>query len=283
MGDAAKNFMLAGDGPTNAASRELMESAMYLGDSSRAIPTGHEKWYEAIRQFYEETTTRLLQEKSYNLAGMRQVDIIRDVGNLAHVHFAAEMFSLPLKTQDFPHGIFTEQELYLILAAVFIAVFFDIDPPKSFPLRQQAREATQALGQLVEVQVAAVAATGAIAEGLIEYIKPTASALKDYGVHMIAALLKKDFNVQDVVWGNIMGTLGGAVAPQAQLFGQVMDFYLGEGYEHVPAIQELARLDTPEAEEKLMKYLMEGVRLNGESGAMRWVEKEITIEDDTGE
>ena len=27
----------------------------------------------------------------------------------------------------------------LVMAAVFICVFFDLDPPKSFPLRQQAR------------------------------------------------------------------------------------------------------------------------------------------------
>lgn len=282
MGNPAKNFMLAGDGPANAASRDLMESAMYLGGDSRAIPTGHEKWYEAVRQFYEETATKLINEKSYTFAGMREVDIIRDVGNLAHVHFAAEMFSLPLKTADFKHGIFTEQELYLIFAAVFIAVFFDVDPPKSFPLRQQAYEATQALGKLVEVQVAAVAATGSIAESLIEYIKPTATPLKEYGVHMIAALLKQNSSVQDLVWGNIMGTLGGSVAPQAQLFGQVMDYYLGEGIGHVSDIQKFARADTPDADDKLLHYFMEGARLNGESGAMRWVEKDITIEDNTG-
>lgn len=140
MGPQVKNFMLAGDTPKCADSRKLMEKHMYLGGSSRAIPTGDEKWLKAVRAFYEQKTTELLKQKSYKLAGVNYVDIIRDVGNLAHVHFGAELWSIPLKTESFPRGVFTEEQLYLVMAAVFICVFFDLDPPKSFPLRQQARE-----------------------------------------------------------------------------------------------------------------------------------------------
>ena len=283
MGPAVKNFMLAGDGPKNAASRKLMENALYLGGSSRSIPSGNEKWLTAVRDFYEETTNKLLKEKSYTLAGVHQVDLIRDVGNMAHVHFAAETFSLPLKTADFPHGIFTESQLYLVMAAVFIAVFFDVDPPKSFPLRQKAHEATQALGQIMQVQVAAIKATGKIAESLIEAIKPTSKPLKDYGVHMIAQLLKQDPDVADLVWGNIMGTVGGMCANQGQLLGQVLDYYLGteDGRKHWKDIQDLVKNNPPGADDKLMHYLLEGARLNGETGVFRWVQKDITIVDKT--
>ena len=279
MGPAAKNFMLAGDGPANAASRKLMENAIYQGAPSRGIPSGNEKWLAAIRDFYEETTVKLLKEKGYNLGGFNEVDLIRDVGNMAHVRFASEMFSLPLKTAEFPRGIFTEYQMYLIMAAVFIAVFFDVDPPKSFPLRQKAYEATQQLGAIMQVQVTAIKNTGRWAESLIETIKPTSGPLKDYGVHMIANLLKEDRSVADVVWGNIMGTLGGMMAPQGQLFGQVMDYYLGEGKEHFGDIQKLAKENTPAADDKLMHYLMEAARLNGETGVFRWVQKDITIVD----
>ncbi|KAK5175038.1 uncharacterized protein LTR77_000174 [Saxophila tyrrhenica] len=279
MGPAAKNFMLAGDGPANAASRQLMKGVLYNGEPSSGIPFGNEKWLAAVRDFYAETTTNLLKQKSYKLAGVSQVDLIRDVGNLAHVHFAAEMFSVPLKTADFPRGIFTESQLYLICAAIFICIFFDIDPPKSFPLRQKAYEATQMLGNVMQVQVAAIKNTGAVAETLIEAIKPTSRPLKDYGVHMIAQLCKKDSSVADIVWGNIMGTLGGMVAPQGQLFGQMMDFYLGEGKEHMPEVARLAKQDTPAADEKLTKYALEGIRLAAETGVMREAQKSITIVD----
>lgn len=183
MGPKARNFMLAGDGPENAKSRDLMETQMYQnasGNPSRGIPTGNEKWLIAVRDFYEQKTTELLRGKSYKLAGINNVDIIRDIGNLAHVHFCAELFSLPLKTEKFPQGIFTEQQLYLIMAAVFICVFFDLDPPKSFPLRQKARAATQALGKVVKLNVASVKTFGKVAEMLSDVIKPNDGPLKDY-------------------------------------------------------------------------------------------------------
>lgn len=282
MGPAAKNFMLAGDGPANWASREMMEPTIYQNEPSQYVTAGNEKWLKAVREFYTETTTAMLKEKGYKLAGVNQVDIIRDIGNMAHVRFVSEMFSLPLKTEDFPRGIFTEYQLYLILAAVHIAVFFDVDPPKSFPLRQKAYEATQMLGNIMQVQVAAIKSTGRLAEGLIDAAMPPSSALSDYGVHMLKKLTEKDGNVADLVWGNILPTLGGVVAPQGQLFGQVMDYYLGEGFSHMSEISRLAREDTAEADAKLMKYFLEGARLNGESGVFRWAQKDITVEDKNG-
>jgi cytochrome P450 len=281
MGPPAKNFMLSGDGPANSASRELMANAIYLGQPTRGIPSGNEKWLTAVRDFYEQVTVQLLKEKSYTLAGVQQADIIRDVGNMAHVRFAAEMFSLPMKTADFPRGIFSEYQLYLIMAAVFIAVFFDVDPAKSFPLRQKAHEATKQLGQIMQVQVAALKTTGKFAENLIKAIKPTTSPLKDYGVHMLMRLIQEDRSVADLVWGNIMGTMGGMVANQGQLFGQILDFYLGDGFEHWPKIQKLASENTAEADDILLHYMMEGMRLNGETGVFRWVQKDITIIDKT--
>jgi len=281
MGPKAKNFMLAGDGPANAKSRKVMEGPMYLGGSSRAMPTGNEKWLKAVRDFYERKTTELLKQKSYNLAGVNYVDIIRDIGNIAHVHFGAELFSIPLKTSDFPHGIFTEQQLYLIMAAVFICVFFDLDPPKSFPLRQKAREVCQQLGNIMKLQVESIMTFGKLAETLVDAIKPNNGPLKEYGVHMIAQLCKEDKDVDDLVWGNIMGTAGGMVANQGQLFGQAMDYFFSEGREYLPKINALAKKDTPEADDELMHYLMEGARLRGETGVFRWVQKDVTVDDTT--
>jgi linoleate 8R-lipoxygenase / 9,12-octadecadienoate 8-hydroperoxide 8R-isomerase len=101
-----KNFMLAGDGPENMKSRELMESALYCP-----------KWTEEIKSFYEQITTQLLKEKAYQVAGAQQIDVVRDVSNCAQVHFAASVFSLPLKTEQNPHGIYSESELYAILVS----------------------------------------------------------------------------------------------------------------------------------------------------------------------
>ena len=280
MGPDGKNFMLAGDGEANEKSRKLMENALYLGGSSTAIPKGNEKWLQDVRTYYEHITTKLLQDKSHKLAGTNYVDIIRDVGNMAHVHFGAELFSLPLKTEDFPRGILTEQQLYMIMAAVFICVFFDVDPPKSFPLRVQAKEATQQLGEFVKILVEAVKHGRGLAEWGINKADPVAPELREYGTHMIRKLSEADTNVDDLVWGNIMGTAGGMVANQGQLFGQAMDYFMSAaGQKHWPDVQTLAREDTDEAFDKLMHYFMEASRLNGETGVFRQVSRDMTDEE----
>ena len=74
------DFMLAGDSAPNANSRGVMCPALYRQD-----------WEGAVRNFYEHITLKLLCEKSYKIAGTNQVDIVRDVGNLAQAHFAAEV------------------------------------------------------------------------------------------------------------------------------------------------------------------------------------------------
>lgn len=74
------DFMLSGDAPVNAKSRRVMDTALY-----------HNKWEDEVKLFYEKITLQLLREKSSKVSGTNQVDIIRDVGNLAQVHFSAEV------------------------------------------------------------------------------------------------------------------------------------------------------------------------------------------------
>lgn len=281
MGPRAGNFMLAGDKAVNADSRKLMEKAMYMGKSSREKqPSRDDPWLQQVRAFYETKTEQLLKQKSYKLAGVHEVDIIRDVGNLAHVHFCAEMFALPLKTEENPRGIFTEQIFYMIMSAVFICIFFDADPEHSFSLRQKAREATQQFGSILLAEVEVIRRTGHFSDLVKQYLDPTPSKLRDYGLHMIHRLLESGLSTEDLVWGNIMGTAGGMVSNQGQLFAQALDYLFNDGYdEHWPQIAALAAQDTPEADDKLEHYILEASRLSGETGVYRWVTKDVTIKD----
>lgn len=99
------DFMLAGDSPVNARSREILSPALYCT-----------AWDREVRTFYENITVELLHNKSYQIAGVNQVDIVRDIGNLANVHFAAKVFCYPLKTEKNPRGIYSEHELYTIMS-----------------------------------------------------------------------------------------------------------------------------------------------------------------------
>lgn len=283
-GPEGKNFMLSGDEPVNAESRTLMENALYQGESSRVIPKGNEKWLNEVKTFYENITTKLLQQKSFKLGAMNQVDIVRDVGNLAHVHFSAELFNLPLKTDEHPTGLFTEQQLYLIMSAMFITIFFDADPAKSFPLRQQARDVVQQLGQIVKLQVTAIQKGGSYAENILKAIRPTStSPLKDYGVHMISQLLKKDSDIDSLVWGNIMQTAGSMVSNQGQLLAQCMDYIFTQGKEHIPTLHKLAKSESAEDFDTLTHYFMEFSRLAGETALYRRAAKPMTVVDGSRE
>jgi linoleate 10R-lipoxygenase len=60
-----------------------------------------DKWHQEVKMFYEDITpatpTEVVQDSRRN-----QADIVRDVGNLAQVHFSSNVFSFPLKTEEQP-------------------------------------------------------------------------------------------------------------------------------------------------------------------------------------
>lgn len=59
-----------------------------------------------------------------------------------------------------------------------------------------------------------------------------------------------------------------------------MDYYLSDlGKKHLPELNRLAKLDTPEADDKILHYCMEGIRLNGTFGSYREVTRSMTVED----
>lgn len=268
MGKGGLDFMLSGDTSFHTKQRKLMGASLY-----------RDNWHQQIKDFYEYITLKLLTEKSCKIAGINQVDITRDVGNLAHVHFAANVFSLPLKTEAHPHGVYSEQEMYMVLAVIFTCIFFDLDPAKSFPLRLAAKAVTQQLGKLVEANVKMVNATGWIA-GIVDGMHQHHSPLTDYGVHMVRRLLESGMGVSEITWSQIVPTAGAMVANQAQVFTQLLDYYLSdEGKKYLPEINKWAKIEGAEADDKLLHYAMEGIRLNGTFGSYRQSTVSTTIDD----
>lgn len=269
MGKGGEKFCLGGDTVFHRKQRQTMHDLIY-----------REKWHEHVKHFYEYTTLRLLHEKSCKIAGINQVDLTRDVGNLAHVHFAANIFALPLKTAQNTKGIFTEQELWMAMSVIFTAIFFDFEPTKSFPLRIVARKLANMLGKLIEVNIKSVTATSFAAK-FFDSIRENENALAEYGIHMIRRLSERGMSTYDMAFSQIMPTACAMVPNQSQVFSQIMDYYLGEeGIKHLPEIQRLAKIDNKESEDKLMRYVNEGIRLNGTFGSYRRSEVSHTFHDD---
>ena len=102
-----------------------------------------------------------------------------------------------MKSDAHPKGVFTEHELYMILAVIFIVIFFgDVDPAQTFALRTAGLPLTQSLGALVEQNINIISKTGLIS-GLVDPLMAEHTALKDYGVHMIRHLLKGGLGVHE--------------------------------------------------------------------------------------
>ncbi len=204
MGDGGKRFMLSGDTSFYAEQRKCMHAQLY-----------HPDWQARVKEFYRQITEQLLEEKSYLLAGQRQVDIIRDVGNITHVHFASRVFNLPLKTAGNPKGVYTEQELYTALAVIFAAIFFDFDPVKSFSLRQAAKSLAQQLGQQIEANVKMT--TGLGLRGLFTGSAKKGDPLAEYGVNTIKGLAKSGLSHYDIAWSQVLPTAAAMVPNQAEV------------------------------------------------------------------
>lgn len=182
--------MLSGDGPFFAQRRDQMSKCLYQN-----------KWKDNIRAFYEEITIKLLRQWSYKIGDKtNQVDIIRDIGNSAHTHFAANIFHLPLKTEENKHGIYTEHELYMVLAIIFVVIFFGaVDPAKTYPLRCAGLPLTQQLGALVEKIVDGISKTGFISQ-VVDPLREENNPLRTYGVHMIRRLLDGGLGVHETTY-----------------------------------------------------------------------------------
>lgn len=104
----------------------------------------------------------------------------------------------------------------MVLAVLFVGIFFDLDPVKSFPLRMAARAVTQQLGKLVEMNVKTVNMTGWIS-GIVDGLRTENNALTDYGVHMVRRLLDSGLGVSEATWSQIVPTAGAMVANQAEV------------------------------------------------------------------
>jgi hypothetical protein len=123
------------------------------------------------------------------------------------------MFNLPLKTKENPKGIYYEDELYTVLSTIFTCVFFDIDPVKSFPLREAAKAVATQLGQLIEANVKSVTGFGVRSLfGSSNKEDPLAA----YGEELIKGLHKGGQSAYDITWSQILPTSAAAVPTIAE-------------------------------------------------------------------
>ncbi|KAL4739296.1 heme peroxidase [Aspergillus similis] len=270
------DYMLSGDSAANAEQRTFMAERLYR------VPDA----LEQVQRFYESITADLIRRNSKQLGNSScQIDIVRDVCNLAHAYFCSEFFDIPLKPKDSHNGnssgnkhspttdAYTAKELAEALFAQFAYVFLDIDPVQSRKNRVVAYRDTQRMGDIMTQIVSATSESGyglASASGYL-FSRPSwifgeknssDLSMNGYGPQLVKRLKEGGRSVEEVVW-MIIPTAAAACATQATGWAQMLDLYLSDRYfTHWPAIQKLAHSDEPEAFEKLKRYALEGFRLS---------------------
>ncbi|TAQ83976.1 hypothetical protein B7494_g7707 [Chlorociboria aeruginascens] len=196
-------------------------------------------WTLQINDFCTQTTLSLLSKYSYPVPGTKnkQVDLIRDISNLAFTHIASALFNLPLKTEDMPRAVYTEQEMYSVLASLHEAVYFEMDTAKSFEIRESAKILMQRLGKIIQVHVESIRKGGSLR-----------------GRAKIEMKMETDERLPTAV---------SLTATQSHVFAQTLDYYLGAGISHLPRLYELSHTNTKEADDLILRYVLEASRIHG--------------------
>lgn len=255
-----RDWCLAGDGMANMENRNFTMKCLYPAQAP---------WQQEAKEFFRATTSRLLKDHSMVVPQAQtsahncthEVDLIRDVIALATTNFTAAVWSLPIKTKQTPRGIYSEEQLSLILSAAFAAIFLDTDIANSFKLRTQAREVLQQLGTLMELHAKVVKSGNGLVETLVNTLSafiytpsPEWPTLKSYGDSMIQRMLKEQgYPVEKAVWGSILLSAVAGGANQTMLLSQAVDYYLGDGSEHLQKMYSLAHAGTKDADALLMR------------------------------
>ncbi|CCX12338.1 heme peroxidase [Pyronema domesticum] len=294
-----ESYMLASDRPECAAQREVVKDALYGPNGS----------LQNFATYSEEITRKLLKREAYELGrkGVHQVDIVKDISNLAALHFAAELCYLPLETA--PNGSgksYTEEQLYKVLCDITTYVFSDADPTRSWARRRDAQEGTAKLCAEMERIVqslppAAISASANPTTPVTGYAPKTMlgkhlagrltaannaaqsvgaaevgggcpvgnGPLGSYGINMARKLVASGRSAREVA-EILVGTASAFVANTATAFAQLIDFYLEKANEpHWNEIKKLSAENSAAADEKLTKYVLEGFRLSNTLGIAR--------------
>ncbi|KAL8322459.1 hypothetical protein RB597_008274 [Gaeumannomyces tritici] len=107
-----------------------------------------------------------------------------------------------------------------------------------------------------------------------------APSLRSFGDQLLQRMLSQGGrSIEETVSGTILPVVMAGTANQTQLLAQCLDYYLGVGEKHLPEMKRLAMLNTSEADEKLLKYTMEGCRIRGCVALYRAVATDQAVDD----
>jgi linoleate 10R-lipoxygenase len=119
------------------------------------------------------------------------------------------MVSVPLKTDETPHGLLTEWEFFEATGAIFTFLFFNGDEGSGLKLKNGTQQAYDQLVQLLKVNVTAVKDLGAI-DKAIDDLKHETGFVKLYGDNLIRRMLKAGYSIDSIIVQILLTSTGNA-------------------------------------------------------------------------
>ncbi|CAG8445221.1 1573_t:CDS:1 [Acaulospora colombiana] len=233
------------------------ETSVHNQDRSRIerafYSENHNNFISEFKQFFLKTTQKLIDSKKKTFDGKTyQINVVRDVCNLAPVHFALEYFGIPVKTPNSSCGIYTEQEVYYQFTVIFMFLFVNLDPANSFKLSRTAKDI---FGQMHDIMQK-------IVESSVEADADSSECeLSPQARRLMQSLMDQYEKNSDLATWNLLGTISGGVTLMAQAASQIVDFYLRpENESHLKEIRKLVNNNDEESENLILGYILEALR-----------------------
>lgn len=222
--------IIPGQGPGSNAPTQTFTLARKLLD------TGLQ---HAATSFYQETLSELLKSASYQLAGKSQVDIVRDVFNIAHARFVARLFILPLGPRGPSHGECNELKIESLLSAIYACTSLESAAAHRFVIMAKRQKALQQLAEHVQGEVRS------IIKGNSTPQPQSKVELRNFIVQAICEMSNAGFSVQYIAWNQILPLAALIYVNQTRVTAESLDYLLQQGQPRLQQVQKLSELDEP--------------------------------------
>ncbi|KAF1957002.1 hypothetical protein CC80DRAFT_561492 [Byssothecium circinans] len=259
--------------PYGKAFNQLGEFEHMLGSNTAVATEKRKTIYRAVystarsiddfAQCILTITNDLVSRHSNKLRNIYEVDAAKDIAILSWTQFAARLFHVPMRDSKNPEADFDDRKLYELFRPIYVFIFLDTEPTKSFSRRKNALEAYEQLADVVKPICEAVKA-----QSIGKLFQQTGSKfsknelLPNHGVKVLERLFEGGKSSDDVV--GLVITLSSSIAVvNAQAMTQMLDLFLQEPYRSKdwPEIQKLAAHSSPINSEQLRRYTQEALRL----------------------
>ncbi|KAJ7924221.1 heme peroxidase [Mycena leptocephala] len=256
-------FFLAFDDPsTHDPDHQWALKALFPSSDSL---TQYRTWYRTV-------VTDFVQTRSWKYDGVtgNYIDVVKGVVNAAAVKWVTDcLCGITLKTDATPLGIYTEYEVYEMLATLqqYTAIFLTIgDPEHQCSTKSAAQQAGTIMKALVGTTVVEVAPTSVLSPDAGLGTTSSGATLTSGTATTSSSRLAASGRSAKVMVATIIGLAVMSSVNFAQgenVAVQVMDFYLDdERAQERQQIIALVQQNTADADNTLVGYIREGMRLN---------------------